>query len=804
MKHSKEPSRKKSIVLLSILGVLLVAWSFLTFVPFEYGVKDYISVAGALTVGKDFGDSQYAVVKVKTKPEEGKEQEFLNKLTIQSAKILNQRMNLKGFYDAQVITGSSEGEYYIRVNSSSPDYASNALLELASQGEITFRYHSSYRDGEIIIDSTYIELAVAVNNNGTPAIAILLNEEGKDKIAAATTEIAGLTDENQKFMPIYIGDVEKYNPSVTAALTDGQLTMNVPTYNEAENIAILARTGGLEVDLESFTVLSSTPGYGFKAATVLSFAALAAIIVVLAIFIIGYGGTGIASALTLVVFVLLYLLALIIVPGAQLNIFTISAMFASLAALILSLIGIKDKILEEYRLGKKTSQAITSGHKRSFLQILDIHAPLFIAGLLMLLIPIGKFASFGAVLATGMFISAICAYLLSGVWLKLIKGLSRSETFFKLTKEDEQPAKLTPKKFEPARFGKKPFITPAAIIAAALIVGLVLQFTVGSAFNGGFDFNKRFTEAKITVGDDSINPEKEGGSAKFNSVSDAVKDIISDYAKANGTRVTFSAMQYAGVGTDATIVFSYKYGLGVSDIDAEAHNAALSQLITDSLPTIMADNGIEEDSQTNLNALLIVSQAQDFITGWLILAIGMILVAVLLYFLLRFKLCLALTSLAVLAHDVLVLVALAVLLRLPLGMEHVSGLLFAIIVSYSFMFIVFERIRANINRLSLKDRPVEYIVDKSIKEAFGPILFLTLLLLAALLAVAVGFIWLPVLASYAVPLMFAVVLSLYSSMVFAPLVFTELKKRIKFVKKPQKEEVDAASDKKPLKASKAK
>ena len=127
MKKKKQPSRKRSIVLLSILCVLIVAFGVLAFVPFSYdedGYRSYTSFAGAIELGIDLEGGTYAVLTPvydednEDQTVEEQEQAFLDSLDASDGvlSVLQYRLTQLGYPEATVARQTdSYGEPSIRV-----------------------------------------------------------------------------------------------------------------------------------------------------------------------------------------------------------------------------------------------------------------------------------------------------------------------------------------------------------------------------------------------------------------------------------------------------------------------------------------------------------------------------------------------------------------------------------------------------------------------------------------------------------------------------------------------------------------
>ncbi len=157
----------------------------------------------------------------------------------------------------------------------------------------------------------------------------------------------------------------------------------------------------------------------------------------------------------------------------------------------------------------------------------------------------------------------------------------------------------------------------------------------------------------------------------------------------------------------------------------------------------------------------------------LLVIVALILIAI--YIWIRFKLAYAISALAALTHDILIMLGFIAILRLEVSTTTIAAVLTIIGYSLNDTIVVFDRIRENIK--GMKNTALDNIINTSITQSLGRTLitsFTTLLAVIPLYIFATGAIRL-----FALNLIVGIIVGTYSSIFIASPVLLTLMKRSK-------------------------
>ena len=232
MKKKKQPSRKRSIVLLSILCVLIVAFGVLAFVPFSYdedGYRSYTSFAGAIELGIDLEGGTYAVLTPvydennEDQTVEEQEQAFLDSLDASDGvlSVLRYRLTQLGYPEATVARQTdSYGEPSIRVEIPRVDSAADLFSVVAQQGVLEFTADESVTkvtNPIVTQDDIIAAIATYDSSSSSYAVAVQMTDEAADDFAQATEQLSKAQD---KTLTITMDGETVTTATVSSAITN--------------------------------------------------------------------------------------------------------------------------------------------------------------------------------------------------------------------------------------------------------------------------------------------------------------------------------------------------------------------------------------------------------------------------------------------------------------------------------------------------------------------------------------------------------------------------------------------------------
>ena len=294
-------------------------------------------------------------------------------------------------------------------------------------------------DGCVVLNGSDIKSAEAVpyqdsqtGNTSSYCIDLLLNDEGRQKFADATTSAY----QNGETIAIYYDGKVICAPTVNGALTDGraQISGNY-TYEDAEKLASLIRIGGLKLELNE--IHSKVVGAQLGSDAIKTSLEAGAIgLAVIAVFMIGvYFLPGFVASLALLLYTALIVLLL--------NGFDITLTLPGIAGIILSIgmavdanVIIFARIREELATGKTVKSSEKIGFDKALSAILDGNITTLIAALVLLIFGSGSIKGFAQTLILGIVLSMFTALFVTRWLLRAFYAIGfTSEKWYGVGKE---------------------------------------------------------------------------------------------------------------------------------------------------------------------------------------------------------------------------------------------------------------------------------------------------------------------------------------------------------------------------------
>jgi len=177
----------------------------------------------------------------------------------------------------------------------------------------------------------------------------------------------------------------------------------------AQELRTQIESGLFEVILSpaETSTIPATLGAGAMTAGII--ACLVGLIFIFIVMIVLYGDLGFLSNLSLVVFVVLFLLALALINVIQLTLPGIAGIILAIGMAVDANILIFERIKDEYRNGKRMAVAVESGFNKTIRTILDANITTVIAALVLYFLGTGPIQGFAITLLLGVVISMVCS-----------------------------------------------------------------------------------------------------------------------------------------------------------------------------------------------------------------------------------------------------------------------------------------------------------------------------------------------------------------------------------------------------------
>lgn len=596
-------------------------------------------------------------------------------------------------------------------------------------------------DGCVVLNGSDIKSAEAVpyqdsqtGNTSSYCIDLLLNDEGRQKFADATTSAY----QNGETIAIYYDGKVICAPTVNGALTDGraQISGNY-TYEDAEKLASLIRIGGLKLELNE--IHSKVVGAQLGSDAIKTSLEAGAIgLAVIAVFMIGvYFLPGFVASLALLLYTALIVLLL--------NGFDITLTLPGIAGIILSIgmavdanVIIFARIREELATGKTVKSSEKIGFDKALSAILDGNITTLIAALVLLIFGSGSIKGFAQTLILGIVLSMFTALFVTRWLLRAFYAIGfTSEKWYGVGKEHKALDFV----------GKRwvYFAISLVLIVGGFVMMGVNKAQTGNPLNLSLDF---VGGTSMTV---TFNEQK--------SLSELETDVIPEMEKIAG-----SAVQPQPVQNSTDVVFKTN---------------ALDVTKRDAIEEMLLDKYGVENEQIVMETIGGTISKETTVKTFASVCVAM--VCMLIYIAIRFKnISFGAGGVLALLHDVLVVLAFYAAAKVSVGSTFIACMLTLVGYSINATIVVYDRIRENRSQMGsgadLKD-----VINRSITQTLSRSIFTSLttfIMVAALYVLGVTAI-----REFALPLMVGIACGTYSSVFLAGSMYYMMQKNKKAVPK---------------------
>lgn len=459
-----------------IVALLILAFSFTAIFGVAYYTGDNKN-----TVVKGIGDIRWGIdikggVEATFKPANDYD---ATEEQLESAKsIIELRMISQGITDYELYADKNSDRIIVRFpwKSDEKNYnAVEAIDEISSTAQLTFRPGNSYADTEVGSDGSYVyktptgdtetilmdgsmvksaEARVYQGDDGVSQYVVSLDftDEGKEKFAEITQEYVG------SVISIWMDDIMISAPNVNSAITDGKAQIEGDfTATEASDLANKISAGALPFQLETVSNGSISATLGENSLTAMAYAGVIALIVIVLIMIIFYCLPGFIASIAIIGQMGLSIAA---VSGYFTTIPSFTMTLPGIAGLILSIgMGVDcnvitaERIKEELKLGRTLDGALERGTKNSLSAIIDGNMTVVIVSIILMLVfgpsnilsaifgesTTGTIYSFGYTLLVGVISNFVMGIFFSRLMLRSVAGFKplRKKWLFGGAKNDK-------------------------------------------------------------------------------------------------------------------------------------------------------------------------------------------------------------------------------------------------------------------------------------------------------------------------------------------------------------------------------
>lgn len=425
-------TRKKSIVVLTLLAVFIVLMTVFAVVEFPIGLYDYTGYAKTIKLGLDLSGGVSAVFIV-DEPETDDLQTRIDG-TVQG---LQNLLVSKGYSES--VVSYSNGKIRVEV----PDIDDpEQVLELIGRPQSL-----EFRDGEgtsakvLIVGRDHIENAyVTYDDNGNYAVGLKFNSEG--------TKIFSDVTANYQTIYIYANNELYTTVSVNSAITNGQCIITSSkgyTYDEAYDFVTQIQSGTFSVTLvkDQIRTISATLGEGaIKSALIAAAIGIAIVFIFMAVV---YRISGLAADIALIIYILLLLWFCSVLPWVQLTLPGIAGIVLSIGMAVDGNIVIFERIKDEFKHSSKpVSTCVKAGFKRSLGAIIDGNVTTLIGAIVLWIVGSASISGFAVTLFIGIILSMFTSLLITRLIMNIFLSFnSTNAKLYALTRSPEIEQQLS-------------------------------------------------------------------------------------------------------------------------------------------------------------------------------------------------------------------------------------------------------------------------------------------------------------------------------------------------------------------------
>lgn len=498
------------------------------------------------------------------------------------------------------------------------------------------------------------------------------------------------------------------------------------TKEEAQTLVDLINSGSLPTKLsEEATPKSVSPSFGAETITKTGIAGIITFILISLILVFKYRISGLIGSVCLFVYALLVFIIYNAVGGV-LTLTGIAALVLGIGMAVDSIIISNDRIKDELRKGKKLIPAVNEGSKSSLKAIIDANVTTLLAGVILYIFGESSVKGFATMLIITIFITIFACVILYRV-LQIMtvktKVFNDNEKLFIGSVHEVR-------KFNYAKFAKKPIIVSLSIITIGLIFVLVRGFNFGVDFTGGTQINLSSSEP-----------------LNFNKIKEIVKDYdLRDY--------------------DTYLNSKTEGYLKLNDTLNEEDEIKVKS----ELKALGIDTSVNEISNLVTNNL----------TKNAIKALIYSIIAIILYVTIRFNFNYAASGILMLLHDLLITLSIFAIFNISVDFIIVASLLTIVGYSINDTIVVFDRIRDNRNKLyknkkKLTEEELENLVNVSSNETITRNVWTSITTVAAIITLlCVG---LNDILTFNIAILVGLIAGTISSLLIAPRVWMLLERR---------------------------
>ena len=318
-------------------------------------------------------------------------------------------------------------------------------------------------------------------------------------------------------------------------------------------------------------------------------------------------------------------------------------------------------------------------------------------------------------------------------------------------KENKISAYLKSEKFKPSKLSKYFWALSATIFLVGFIMLCTLGFNLGLDFTGG-------NIMEIKAGAQIENAETKANTER------AIQQVLNEVAQEYGGVLTLQRAQIVNSGADASLSFQYQNIAGKSTEEMAEINTKITEALKVKLASVLAG---DVASMVQASESKSASASGELLTNSF-LALGIAIIAILIYVAIRFDLIGGLSAVITLFHDVILMCALVVIFRIEIDAAFITDIITILGYSVNNTIVVFDRLRENTKKDIYAGKSNKEIADISVRQTLTRTFNTSFTTLLAVILLAI--IGVSAIREFIIPIIFGLIVGTYAAIfISAPL-----------------------------------
>ena len=395
--------RQHSLLKLVITVAVIIAAFFVYVRPLASSIRQGLDLQGGTHVVLEAVDTEQAQVN----------DDAMNRVIA----IMEKRVNALGLTEPII---QREGERRVIIELPGVKDPDAAIKTIGKTAMLEFRDE----EGNTVLTGTDLKDAQASTNpqTGQNVVNLEFSDEGAQKFADLTMKNVGRT------IAILLDGEVLTAPNVREPILGGRAEITgQKTLEEAQNLAVVLRSGALPVKVEIIETRTVGPTLGQDSKDKSQFAFAVGLGAVVIFMIFFYHFSGFIADVALMAYTIM-LLSILYLMDATLTLPGVAGIILSIGMAVDANVLIFEHFKEEYQInGKSLRLSMDAGFKRAFTTIFDSNVTTLIAAGVLFFLGTGTIRGFAITLGVGTILSMFTAITLTQFMLKLMINSKLSE-----------------------------------------------------------------------------------------------------------------------------------------------------------------------------------------------------------------------------------------------------------------------------------------------------------------------------------------------------------------------------------------